>query len=325
MLVSIVIPAYNCEDFLEKNINSLISQTYQHIEIIFVDDGSTDRTASIICKYCKLDNRIKYYYQENRGVSAARNYGVSKAGGKYLLFVDSDDYIDENLVEKTVTIAEKNQADAVCFGHYKIFGSKQIPYLFDWDCGSSYDGNFALQKILRFSIKGYICDKLFRLDKWNDLELKFEENRCCEDWVPISHYIGESEVVSFINEPLYYYVQNETSAIHKSNLKVIKDYDYAVNQILSLRCVKHQKEEDIIFFKVWTQLEIFHELYNVAERQKTSAYRIAKKNKLPSYKLGVAELLFSKTVKINIKMRYLIWKMHFYERMKKGYRKNRGN
>lgn len=319
MLVSIVTPAYNCERFLEKCINSLISQTYRHIEIIIVDDGSTDMTASIIRKYCKLDNRIKYYYQANGGASSARNYGISRANGKYLLFVDSDDYIDKDLVKKTVTIAEKNQSDVVCFGHYKVFGTKQIPYLFDWNCDKNYDGKFALQKILSFSIKGYICDKLFRLDKWNNLKLKFENGRYCEDWPPISQYIGESKVISFINEPLYYYVQNDSSAIHTSNLKIVKDYDHAAHQILKLQCVERQPKEDKIYFKAKTQLEIFHELYNIATRQRISVYKIANENGLPSFQLGLTELLFSKTVNMDMKLKYLIWKFRLYGRLKKGF------
>ena len=319
MLVSIVTPAYNCEKFFEKYINSIISQTYSNIEIIIVDDGSTDGTSSVVRKYCELDNRIKYYYQTNSGASAARNYGVSKAKGKYLLFVDSDDYIDSDLINKAVTIAEKNQSDAVCFGHYKVFGVEQIPYLFDWNCDENYDGEFALKQILRFSIKGYICDKLFRLDKWNKLELKFEDGRYCEDWVPISHYIGESKIISFLNEPLYYYVQNDYSAIHTSNLKVIIDYDYAVKQILSLKCVERQQKEDKILFKAKTQLEIFHELYNVAKKEGKSVYRMANENGLPSYELGLIELLFSKTVKINEKLRHLLWKLHLYGALKKNF------
>ena len=176
-----------------------------------------------------------------------------------------------------------------------------------------------MQKILSFSIKGYICDKLFRLDKWNNLKLKFENGRYCEDWPPISQYIGESKVISFINEPLYYYVQNDSSAIHTSNLKIVKDYDHAAHQILKLQCVERQPKEDKIYFKAKTQLEIFHELYNIATRQRISVYKIANENGLPSFQLGLTELLFSKTVNMDMKLKYLIWKFRLYGRLKKGF------
>ena len=104
--VSIIIPIYNVEIHLDKCISSIINQTYQNIEIILINDGSTDGSENICLKYASFDQRIKYFYKQNGGLSSARNFGLNKFSGDYVLFVDSDDYIDlitiEILVQKLV-------------------------------------------------------------------------------------------------------------------------------------------------------------------------------------------------------------------------------
>lgn len=314
-MVSVVTPAYNCEYYIEKYLKSLLSQTYSDIEIIIVNDGSTDGTEEIVKRYCEKDNRIKYYSQENKGASSARNFGVEKANGDYLLFVDSDDYISEQLISKVVDKAEKDNADVVCFAHYKVYESEKIPFLFSWNCNEWYDGKFGLQKILRFEIKGYICDKLFRLKKWKNMKLTFEKNRYCEDWAPISYYMSQATRVSFVNEPLYYYVQHDSSAIHTSSLKVISDYDHAIKQILGMTEMREQRMSDIAFFKVKSQVEIFHELYNVAAKSSESVYKISKNYCLPSYKVSLYEWFISGNIK-NM-MKKLLWTIRIYSVIKK--------
>ena len=99
-LVSIVVPIYNVEKYLSKCIDSLISQTYKNLEIILVNDGSTDQSGEIAQQYAKQDSRIRYIVQKNKGLGGARNTGLEYAKGNYILFIDSDDYIRNNMVEK---------------------------------------------------------------------------------------------------------------------------------------------------------------------------------------------------------------------------------
>ncbi|MFR4147327.1 MAG: glycosyltransferase family 2 protein [Mediterraneibacter gnavus] len=105
-LVSIIVPVYNVEPYIETCIQSLIRQTMGNIEVILVDDGSTDRSGELCDQYAEADERIRVIHKQNGGLSSARNAGISAAKGEYLLFVDSDDYVSASLVEKTVSCAE---------------------------------------------------------------------------------------------------------------------------------------------------------------------------------------------------------------------------
>ena len=116
--ISIIVPIYNAEKYLSKCINSLINQTKKEIEIILINDGSTDRSEEIINNY--RDERIKYFKNENQGIGKTRNFGIEKATGKYLMFVDSDDYLKEDACEILFKKAEKEKLDLVICNYYKV-------------------------------------------------------------------------------------------------------------------------------------------------------------------------------------------------------------
>lgn len=115
-LVSVVMPVYNVEEYLEQAIESLLNQSMKHIEIIAVDDGSTDCSLEILKRYESLDKRVKVFSQKNQYAGVARNLGLSKAKGEYILFLDSDDFFENNLVKETYYVAKMNKADIVMFG-----------------------------------------------------------------------------------------------------------------------------------------------------------------------------------------------------------------
>ena len=109
--ISVVVPVYNVEQYLEKCVNSIINQTYKNLEIILVDDGATDKSGKLCDELAKLDNRIMVYHKKNGGLSDARNYGVERATGDYIGFVDSDDYIDAEMYEKLYEALKKENVD----------------------------------------------------------------------------------------------------------------------------------------------------------------------------------------------------------------------
>lgn len=115
-LVSIIVPLYNSETTIERCIKSILRQSYKYIEVIIVNDGSSDKSFNICKDYCSKDNRIKLFSQENSGASAARNNGISNAKGKYIMFVDSDDFIEESMIECLIKKADKENADFVMCG-----------------------------------------------------------------------------------------------------------------------------------------------------------------------------------------------------------------
>lgn len=124
-LVSIIVPVYNTEKYISECLYSLIQQSYPHIEIIAVDDGSTDNSLSILNKISTTDNRLKVFFQPNQGVSATRNFALSKATGEYIMFVDADDWIDVSTIEECLQAIE--DADVCFFAYIREFTNRSLP------------------------------------------------------------------------------------------------------------------------------------------------------------------------------------------------------
>ncbi|MBO5199770.1 MAG: glycosyltransferase [Clostridia bacterium] len=126
MLVSIIVPVYNAQDYLEGCIASLIGQTYQNIEILLINDGSTDNSPLLCDRFADEDNRIRVFHKENGGTHTARNLGIQQAKGDYVMFIDPDDWVDTNTVEKLVSEIEKHNLDVVRFNYVKEFGEHSV-------------------------------------------------------------------------------------------------------------------------------------------------------------------------------------------------------
>lgn len=163
-LVSIVVPVYNVERYLDKCLSSLINQTYQNTEIIIVNDGSTDNSAQVIDKYKLIDRRISVISQPNGGLASARNAGVRIAQGDYIMHIDSDDYLDADSINDLVTTAIKNFSDIVISG-YKLVDYEYNEY--DYRTarfGGTITGYDALTKMLDHEIGGEVWTKLYKRD-----------------------------------------------------------------------------------------------------------------------------------------------------------------
>lgn len=193
MKVSIVVPVYNVEKFVAKCIESIINQTYKNLEIILVDDGSTDSSLKICKYYEKKDSRIIVIHQENIGVSEARNTGLDKVTGKYLAFVDADDYICENYIEELLNAIIKNKTKiSQCGINLVLYGKivSQIKY-------SGYEvkkGRDILYDLLKYNFlqNEVIWNKLYDVNIFK--KLRFAKGKLHED--------------DFINYKLYYYQDN---------------------------------------------------------------------------------------------------------------------
>lgn len=179
-LVSIIMPVYNCERFLSESIESVISQSYKNWELLIVDDGSTDKSVSIIESYARKDSRIRLFKNETEehGPGIARNYGIERISGKYTYFIDADDWIEKELLQDTVSLAEKTDADIVPFGFVIEENGKQIkkPLV---PCG-----NFEFQDFKRIAneiIRGTWaeCHELIRSELLENV--RHNKYRTCED------------------------------------------------------------------------------------------------------------------------------------------------
>lgn len=131
-LVSVIVPIYNTEKYLSECVESIIHQSYENLEIILVDDGATDKCPQMCDEYALKDPRVRVIHKINGGLSSARKAGISESNGKYLMIVDSDDWIDSETIEKCVEVAEKDCSECVLFSYVKEYGNKSISnYLFD--------------------------------------------------------------------------------------------------------------------------------------------------------------------------------------------------
>lgn len=215
-LVSIIVPVYNVEKYVSKCIDSLLKQTYKNIEIVLVNDGSKDNSYKICEELSKKDNRIHLYTKENGGLSSARNFGIKKASGKFITFVDSDDYISDTFVETLYVNLVDTNADISCCGYQMIYDNKII-YINNGNEIKIYDKITALEKLYLTNDIGMIfCNKLFKKELFENI--LFPIGQCFEDINTIYKIIDKSNIIVYNPECKYYYIQRSDS-INGKNFK----------------------------------------------------------------------------------------------------------
>lgn len=219
VVISVIVPVYNVEKYLSQCIESILNQTFNNLELILIDDGSTDNSGEICDEYAIKDNRIRVIHKENGGISSARNTGLNATKGDYIAFVDSDDYIAMDMFEKMLDIAIKTNADMVkCgFNEFNINSVKRTV-------------NFGKQEILENDVNGcsllhlYFQNVLY-IVAWNaiykrDLAVKvrFPERLINEDNYSAGLYLYYAKKIVCMNEALYYYrdVSNGLSKVGKT-------------------------------------------------------------------------------------------------------------
>lgn len=215
-LVSVIVPIYNVENFVSKCIKSICEQTYRNIEIILVDDGSTDNSGTICDEYGKKDTRIKVIHKKNAGVSVARNVGINNSMGDYICFVDGDDYVMPDYIEYMMEQIIKNNADiALTTQMFGNFDKKQVKK----DDIKTWDGEDAVEAILCYRVPiGCYC-KLFRADFLEDVRF-IPEIFIGEGFnFNVSAFQKARKVVAGERKIYYYRRDNPTSAMTKFSIK----------------------------------------------------------------------------------------------------------
>ena len=211
-MLSVIIPVYNLEKYIGKCLDSICMQTYGNLQIVLINDGSTDNSLSICEEYAEKDLRIEIYSQENKGVSSARNNGLTKAKGDYITFVDGDDYLEIDAYQKVMDKIEDN--DALFFGFVERYDEENVNKTVSPAMTGTMDPDTALYYcFLPLGYHASTWNKVFRTekvkDKYFETELKVGEDEC---W--LSEVVPKLDNVVLINEPLYYYVQRQGSAMH---------------------------------------------------------------------------------------------------------------
>ena len=213
-LISVIVPVYNVQEYLEKCVNSLLEQTYKNLEIILVDDGSTDQSGILCDKMSEKDNRILVIHKNNGGLSDARNVGIDRARGKYLYFVDSDDYISDNILQKLYDKLELEKADlALCGISFVDEEGKIIKEVLP----SSLNDDVWNEE--QFWQKYYTgTDNICNVVAWNKLYRRnlfklerYDVGKLHEDEYICHRIISSCSRISIVNEALYYYLQRSNS------------------------------------------------------------------------------------------------------------------
>lgn len=220
-LVSIIVPIYKVEKFIEKCIESLILQTYRNIEIILVEDGSPDNSGKICDKYAKEDDRIIVIHQKNKGVSVARNEGMKKANGNWIIFVDGDDFVPIDMVENLYNAAIEESCD-ICFGNYYIVTKERIKEKKYYDIPqkskifTEEDKIILLRKCMENL--GVPWGKIYKKDVIERNNIKFKPSlKRMQDSIFNLYVFKEARNIKFINKTVYNYRQFIESSCYKYN------------------------------------------------------------------------------------------------------------
>ena len=212
-MISVIVPVYNVEAYLDRCVGSIVGQTYKDLEIILVDDGSKDRSPQMCDEWARKDARIKVIHKENGGAATARNKGISIASGEYIVFIDSDDWIESSMFEVLLNAMQEEKADIV---ECKLdwFGDGEEPCRYE---GSPiqrilYDTGGALEELIRERrLHQTPVNKLYRRELMKGIP--FEEGRICEDEYWTYQIFGQAKKIMLLDVVLYHYYQSSGSVM----------------------------------------------------------------------------------------------------------------
>lgn len=282
--ISIIVPIYNTEKYLKKCFNSLINQTLTDIEIILVNDGSTDNSEKIIKEYSKKYQNIKAYTKKNGGLSDARNYGVRKASGQYIAFVDSDDYVKKNMMEKLYNTATTRDLDVVVCNTYNVYPDKKKDTIIEIKSNKKYSDD---------DIKNYLisppmaCIRLFNKSLFNNM--KFKKNIYYEDLELCPKIVNLTNKVGFVDESLYFYLQRNGSIMKQKKFQ---------DKLLDIFTVLESNEKEL-YNKYPEEIEYMY----ISHLLRTTTLRFL------DYEEGI-EYIYK--IKETIKTKYPNWKKNKY-------------
>ena len=212
-IISIIVAAYNIEELIGKCIESLCEQTYRDVEILLIDDGSTDRTGEICDKYAETDQRIRCFHKENRGLSSTRNYGIEKAKGTYVTFVDGDDWVSRDYIELLYQNLTRENADLSIIGYSLIWGNGSVLKKTNEDDYLVLNTRDAIHELfVQQRVTCMSCSKLYRIELFNDIS--FPEGEVFEDTAIALDIFKKCKTVVYSGKSAYYYYQRDNSIVN---------------------------------------------------------------------------------------------------------------
>ena len=310
--ISVILTIYKVEKYLDECLESVVNQTYKNLEIILVDDGSPDNCPKLCDEWAKKDDRIKVIHKKNGGVASARNVGIRAATGKYLSFIDSDDYVERNLYEIAIEKLKENNAQIFVFGRSYLYGDK-IEKNNNANEELVMNTEEALDKMNMFQYYDVApWDKVYETKLFDGIE--FPLGKLCEDWYIIYKIIAKAEKVVYNSMPLYVYRQRANSITHSNHVEINREPINASKEVLEFIREKYPNiEKNALSKYVVSCIGVYNNyLYYTkdTEKEKKEILKIVKDN----YKEAInnKELAFSRKAQIvlvckfNLLYRFLI-------------------
>lgn len=223
--ISVIVPIYNVDRFLDQCLSSLQTQSFSSFEVLMVDDGSPDSSAKIACRYSKADPRFILLQKSNGGVASARNHGLMHARGEYIAFVDGDDLVAPNYLSVLYQNAAANNADVVCCNYYMYSpkSGKRSAYPLAVSPGI-YSSEYCLKSALHdFRMQSYTWNKLWRRQLFEDYGIRFPLIRF-EDTATVMQLLYFANKIVVVPDALYYYSQRNDSIVHTFRPEVSNDF-----------------------------------------------------------------------------------------------------
>lgn len=243
MKYSIIIPVYNVEEYLDRCLKSILNQTYSNYEVIIVNDGSPDNSDNIIKSYEKEDKRFKGYKKVNGGLSDARNYGLKYATGDYLIFIDADDYIENNYLEKVNDVLERNKDIDVL--KFKIKLVDEGGNLIRMENGLNKEGVTSFEELVKLEFLEPAWSYVYKLSFWKENNFTYLKGMIHEDFGLTPEILMKANKIYYLNSYLYNYVQRNGSIMSSNNKEKLhkKAYDmlYQYDRLIKINYNKDTK------------------------------------------------------------------------------------
>ena len=279
-MISVIVPIYNAQNSIKKCIESLLNQTKQELEIILVNDGSTDNTEEIIKTF--NDPRIKYFKNENQGIGKTRNFGIEKASSEYIMFLDSDDYFKEDACEKLYNKITNDNLDVVVFDYFKVKGKEISEYRFSSFDNASLRDNPKLLNIINLGP----CNKIYRTNLIKNNNIRFVENLKYEDAPFVAEAINRANKVGKLDECLYYYVihdNSETTVRDERIFDILKIVDIIRNNFKDDDYIKEELDYLTISILMNYNIQQRVQKSNLGSKFIDESFEYLEKN-IPNYK-----------------------------------------
>jgi|UPI000783BDC1 glycosyltransferase involved in cell wall biosynthesis len=251
-LISVIIPVYNTEKYLQECVDSVMKQTYQNLEILLIDDGSTDTSAEICDAYERFDQRITTLHKENGGLSDARNFGIKNANGDYLCFIDSDDFISENFIEKLFESITKTHSDISFCNFVKFFPGKNKK-IGNYHSKDLYENREdAIRGLFSGEIRTSAWAKLYKKSIFDSIQ--FPEGEIAEDIMTLYNAFCTINKISFTKKGIYFYRQNTTGITRTKTMalfNILKTKFKEIDQDVQENFVNLQKNARGYFVRIY--------------------------------------------------------------------------